>query len=227
VQCARHGATGDAHIAVGDRTLSKSQTTEKPLLIPKDLVSFVGICPPLLPGEEEGDFYELFDMMAEEIGPTTKLEWFAVAGVVDLLWDIRRYRLWKGAILSICRRDAFVTALARTQPYYVPNGPAPKVSMTMQEAQQWRTNPAVRAALETRIAKAGYDDDALNAAAFLDAQVPLAAIERFLNSARGQLNATLKEIGVRREFADRARKAFDERVKLTVEVPKPKQIGPN
>jgi hypothetical protein len=55
----------------------------------------------------------------------------------------------------------------------------------------------------------------------------LATIDRFLSSARGQLNTTLKEIGVRREFADRARKAFDERLKLTVEVPKLKQIGPN
>src|SRR5258708_35615866 len=84
-----------------------------------------------------------------------------------------------------------------------------------------------RAVLEARLAEAGYDADALNAGAFMEAQVPLATIDRFLCSARGQLNATLKEIGVRREFAERARKAFDERLKLTVETPKPKEIGPN
>ena len=56
--------------------------------------------------------------------------------------------------------------------------------------------------------------------------MPLAVIDRFLSSARAQLNTTLKEIGVRREFADRARKAFNERLKLT-EVLKSAQIGPN
>ena len=74
-----------------------------------------------------------------------------------------------------------------------------------EEAQEWRTKPQKRAVLEARLAEAGYGVDALNAGAFIEAQVPLATIDRFLCSARGQLNATLKEIGVRREFAERAR----------------------
>ena len=167
--------------------------------------------------------YKLFDIMADEIAPTTRMEWFALADVVDLLWDIMRLRLWKNAILTVSHRDALLTVLARTHPYYVPNRP-PKISMAGQEAE-WRTNPAKRAVLEARIAEAGYDAAALNAQAFVEAQVPLATIDRFLSSARAQLNATLKEIGVRRESADRARKAFDERLKLTVA--KPAQIGPN
>lgn len=206
--------------------MSESETGRE-IVIPQRLVPYVGICPALLPGEEEEDFYRLFDIMADEIAPNTSMEWFALADVVDLLWDIGRYRLWKSAILAISRREAEVTALMRTHPYYVPNARPPKVSYVGQEAQQWRTDPAKREVLEARIAKAGYDDDALNAGAMIEAQVPLATIDRFLSSARAQLNTTLKEIGVRREFADRARKAFDERLKLTMEVPKPTQIGPN
>lgn len=208
----------------GDNTLSKSQNTGTQYLIPKGLVSFVGICPPLLPGEEEKNFYVLFDMMAEEIGPTTNVDWFAVADVVDLLWDIGRYRLWKNAILMVSRRDALVTALTRTHPYYNPNA---KISLADEEAVLWRTDPKKQVVLQARLDEAGYCTDALNAGALMEAQMPLATIDRFLSSARGQLNTTLKEIGVRREFADRARKAFDERLKLTVEVLKPKQIGPN
>src|SRR5674476_6549 len=196
-------------------------------LLPEALAPFIGICPRLLPGEVEDDFYKLFDIMTAEIDPTTRIEWFAVADSVDLLWDIQRYRVWKAEILSLGRQDAFNTALARTQPHFVPGAPEPKVSLAVHEAQQARKDPALRAALEARMAKVGYGDDTLNAMAFLEVQAPLAAIERFLSNARGQLNATLKEIGVRREFADRARKAFDEQLKLTVEVPKPKQIGPN
>jgi hypothetical protein len=145
-----------------------------------------------------------------------------VDSVVDLFWDIGRLRLWKHAILVVSRQAALETALLRT----LPNGPY-RIKISREEALEWRTHPEKRAVLESRLAEAGYDADALNAGAFIEAQVPLATIDRFLCSARGQLNATLKEIGVCREFAERARKAFDERLKLTVETPKPKEIGPN
>ena len=206
--------------------MSNSET-EREIVIPPKLVRYVGISPALLPGEEEEDFFGLFDIMTDEIAPKTNIEWFALADVVDLLWDIGRLRLWKSAILVVSRREAEVMALTRTHPYYVPNARPPKISYVAQEAQQWRTNSAGREVLEARLARAGYDEDALNAGAMIEAQVPLATIDRFLSSARAQLNATLKEIGVRREFADRARKAFDERLKLAVEVPKSAQIGPN
>jgi hypothetical protein len=58
----------------------------------------------------------------------------------------------------------------------------------------------------------------------MEAQVALATIDRFLCSARGQLNATMREIGVRREFAERARKAFTERVAAELKAVEVKQI---
>ena len=68
-------------------------------IIPNALSLFVGVCPPLLPDEEEDDYNELFALMADEIAPTTGLEWFAVTDIVDMLWDMARLRLWKNAIL--------------------------------------------------------------------------------------------------------------------------------
>jgi len=41
---------------------------------------------------------------------------------------------------------------------------------------------------------------------------------------RGQLNATLKELGVQRRFAERARKAFDERIPIELKGCAVKQI---
>ena len=142
--------------------------------------------------------------------------------IVDLLWDIGRLRLWKNAILVASRQAALETALLRTRST-LPIGPH-RIMTSREEAQEWRTKPQKRAVLEARLAEAGYGVDALNAGAFIEAQVPLATIDRFLCSARGQLNATLKEIGVRREFAERARKAFDERVVAQVKAPTVLQI---
>jgi hypothetical protein len=210
----------------GESTMTESDSPPKEIVIPRHLVPFVGVSPRMLADELEEDYYRLFDIMADEIAPTNNLEWFAVNDVVDLLWDISRLRLWKNAILYVSRQAALETALLRTHPSTHPVGPY-RIKISREEAEEWRTNPEKRDVLEARISEAGYDSDALNAGAFIEAQAPLATIDRFLCSARGQLNATLKEIGVRREFAERARKAFDERLKLTVEVSKPAQIGPN
>ena len=193
------------------------------IMLPRHLSRFVGASPPLLPGESEENYFKLFDMMADEIAPTTNLEWFAVDTVVDLLWDMMRLRLWKNAILVVSRRAALETALRRTLPSTAPDGKY-RIVMSREEAKAWRTDPKKRAVLEARLAEADYDADALNAGAFIEAQLPLATIDRFLCSARGQLNATMKEIGVRREFAERVRKAFNERVAAKVEVVEVKQI---
>ena len=202
----------------------KTDSPAKEVVIPRHLSLFVGISPALLPEESEEDYYELFDLMADEIAPTTNLEWFALDTIVDLLWDIGRYRLWKNAILVVSRQAALETALLRTHPSTLPNNRPHRVMMSREEAQEWRTKPEKRAVLEARLAEAGYDADALNAGAFIEAQVPLATIDRFLCSARGQLSATLKEIGIRREFAERARKAFDGHIVAEVKAPAVLQI---
>jgi hypothetical protein len=206
----------------GASTMTKADSPGE-IMLPRHLSRFVGASPPLLPGESEENYFKLFDMMADEIAPTTNLEWFAVDTVVDLLWDMMRLRLWKNAILVVSRRAALETALRRTLPSTAPDGKY-QIVMSREEAKAWRTDPKKRAVLEARLAEADYDADALNAGAFIEAQLPLATIDRFLCSAGGQLNATMKEIGVRREFAERARKAFNERVAAEVEVVEVKQI---
>ncbi len=137
----------------------------KEIMIPKGLSLFVGVCPPLLPDEEEEDYYGLFDLMSDEIAPTTNLEWFALADVVDMLWDMGRLRIWKNAILVVSRRRALQTALLQTHPSLSPNHLPSRIAMSKQEVEEWRTNPEKRAALEARLAEAGYDVDALNAGA--------------------------------------------------------------
>jgi hypothetical protein len=197
-------------------------TTKK--TIPNALGLFVRVCPALLPDEEEDDYSELFQLMSDEIAPTTNLEWFAVADIVDMLWDMARLRLWKNAILVVSRRHALQTALLQTFPSDLPKHLQSRIAMARREAEEWRTNPEKREVLEERLSEAGYDIDALNAGAMIEAMGPLEAIDRFLCSARRQLNVTLREIGVRREFAERARKAFDGRIAAELKAPAVQQI---
>jgi hypothetical protein len=123
--------------------------------------------------------------------------------------------------LRFNRRSALETALRDTHRSHAFVGDAPVlIGIARKEAEEWRTDPEKRMVLDARLAEHGYNEEALNAGALLEALVPLSTIERFLSSARGQLNAMLKEVYVRREFADRARKAFDVRLQAVGPAPK-------
>lgn len=200
----------------------KNSNPGKDMEVPKSIEPFVAKCPPLLPGESDTQYYALFDLLMDELRPDTTTEWLALADIASLCWDIGRYRVWKGAILNIYRGSALETALRETHHSRGQGFDVPLVfNIAMKEAEEWRTDPAKRQVLDVRLVKHGYDEVGLNAGAMLEAMEPLAKIERFLSSARGQLNATLKEMLVRREFAERARKALDERLKVVVDTAKP------
>jgi hypothetical protein len=198
----------------------------KDMEVPKNIAPFVAKCPPLLPGESVAEYEALFDLLMDEIRPGTPTEWFALADIAALCWDVACYRNWKGSILNIYRRSAVETALRDTHRSHAVIGNVPALyAIARTEAEEWRTDPGKRQILDARLVAHGYDEVALNAGSLLEAVEPLSKIDRFLSSARTQLNAMLKEICVRREFAERARKALNERLKLPVEVPELKQIA--
>jgi hypothetical protein len=189
------------------------------------MAPFVAECPPLLPGEMEEKYYAMFDQLMDEICPNTASEWLLFADIVWLFWELGRYRAWKAAILKVSRRAALMSALGETNPTYaVVSAPKYVANIAKKEAEEWRTDPQKRRVLEARLAAHGYDEVALNAGALQEGLVPLTTIERFLTSVRGQLNAILREVCVRREFADRARKALKDRAEVAVPIPVPKQI---
>jgi hypothetical protein len=228
IACAAHRVAQVAQInSDGDDNMTKKYNPAGDLEVPKAIARFIK-CPRLLPTEDEMHYWEGFDALMEDVVPATNSEWFALNDMAGLLWDIQRQTAWKNAILTLYRRSALETALRDTHRARPVVGDAPAViHMARQEAEEWRTDPEKRKALDARLAEGGYDEDTLNAVAFLEAMEPLSKIERFLSSARGQLNALLREVHGRREFAERARKAFEERLKAVESTPKPKQIGPN
>lgn len=172
--------------------------------------------PPLLPGETEQQFVNLLLLMVIDIKPLSNIEWICASDLSHLLWDIQRYRRWKNAVIMQNRAGAVQEALLKTDPDYQLLGPQPLILVNAKlEAAKWHNDSPERAALNARLEKNGYDVDAINAAAFIQGLLPLSTIERFLASARNQVNVLLRKMSIRREFARRAR-AFEQKVEEEV-----------
>jgi hypothetical protein len=98
-------------------------------------------------------------------------------------------------------------------------GPEPAVYAGARvDAEKWHNDGNQKVQLNMRLKAHGYDAHGINAEAFGRGLSSLSAIERFLASARNQVNVLLREIGFRREFARRARKALEERLAEPSEV---------
>jgi len=174
-------------------------------------------CPRMLPGEKEADYYELFTLMALDILPEDFLEWITLIDIVSILWDIHRYRGLKYVILSTRRKAALQMAFAKINPAISFVSSDQIRAQAMLDAKIWENDPARRATLDAKLARDGIGPEEINAEAFLGSLSSLTAIEGLLLSARRQAMLMLREIGLRREFARRARKAFDERSEAKIE----------
>jgi hypothetical protein len=184
---------------------------EKNLQVPDEILPFVQAAPRLLPGETDDDYYRLFEMMATEILPDTDIEWLWTIDLAWLWFDILRYRRWKNAIILTGRRAALEFALAKTNPEALQiGGMNPLIrGQARMDAEALRVDTNKRNPLNARLEAHGYDADAINATAFVQGLESLTTIEKFLTSARRQVAMMLREVGLHREFARRAKEIND------------------
>jgi len=182
------------------------------LEVPDEISSFVEESILVLPGETEEEFLEMMSLMVIDIDPQTNIEWLCVIDLASLWWEIQRYRNWKTAIIKTNRAAALEDGLYKSDPNYRLVGPQPMIqAQARADAAKWHSDPNHRHELNVRLREHGYDAQGISAQAFVAQMVPLATIERFLASARAQVNAILREIVLRREFARRAREALEKR----------------
>jgi hypothetical protein len=181
------------------------------LQVPDEILPFVQATPRLLPGETDDDYYRLFEMMATEILPDTDMEWLWTIDLAWLWFDILRYRRWKNAIILTGRRTALEFALAKTNPEALQiGGMNPLIrGQARMDAEALRVDTNKRNPLNARLEAHGYDEDAINATAFVQGLESLTTIEKFLTSARRQVAMMLRDVGLHREFARRAKEIND------------------
>jgi len=59
--------------------------------------------PALLPGEDPDHYQLIRDAVVREIDPQTAIEWLFVSDLVELSWDILRYRRLRQKVLEASR----------------------------------------------------------------------------------------------------------------------------
>jgi hypothetical protein len=74
-------------------------------------------------------------------------------------------------------------------------------------AAEWKENPDAAAEIEAHLATNGFDEIAVNAEVFIQAQREFAMFDSLMHAAQHRRMALFREIGIRREVLNRAREA--------------------
>jgi len=120
----------------------------------------------LLPGENRHDFETIRQMMIDEIQPETNIEWLWLLDLVELSWEILRYRKLKQCILQLFRESAIAALLQRIDGAGMPPELLGVVRLRSQRAAaDWREDAIAAAEIEARLERNGYNPVAVNAEA--------------------------------------------------------------
>ena len=162
--------------------------------------------PHLLPGESVRDFETLRQMMVDDIQSETNIEWLWTLDLVELSWEILRYRRLKVRILDAHRAAAIEAILQRLDGAGMPPEAGPMVQLQARRAAaEWRDDPDAAADIEARLHRSGIDCIDINAEVFVRARELFDMFDQLIHLAQNRRIAVLREISVRREFARRAR----------------------
>jgi hypothetical protein len=166
----------------------------------------------LLPGESLGDYEQLRDSIIEEVEPQSGIEWLWAADLVDLSWDIIRYRALRQKALEVRRRDAIEAMLRRIDLPGIPQAFLPFArDRTKENAEQWRNDPTAGAEIEARLIDQGIDDGSLNAELLIQTRELFILFDNLIQSAQTRRVLLLREINRRRISLQLERSALPKR----------------
>jgi hypothetical protein len=189
----------------GGLTRKTSRVACGSLAVPAELMPFSEESP-LLPGESVRDFETIHQMMVDDVQPETNVEWLWTLDLVELSWEILRYRRLKMRILDAHRTAAIEAILQRVDGAGMPPEARPMVQLQAKRAAaEWRDDPEAAADIEARLLRSGIDSIDINAEVFVQARELFEMFDQLVHLAQNRRVALLREISTRREFARRAR----------------------
>ena len=172
--------------------------------IPAELKSFEEpSC--LLPGERRHEFEMIRQMIVADVGPKTNLEWLWTIDLVELSWEILRYRRLRGRILQAHRAKAIAAILQRLDGAGIPAQTRSIVQVYSERAAaEWCYDQEATSEIDARLERNGFDLDSINAEVFLQAREAFVWFDGMIHAAQNRRLVLLREIAVHREFGRRS-----------------------
>jgi hypothetical protein len=168
--------------------------------MPSELNAFLEPSP-VLPDEDLKDYEFIKQMMIDDVGPQTNMEWLWTLDLVELSWEIIRYRRLKQKILEIYRESAIQSILQRLDSAGMPAEAADNVHMqTKRNAEQWRSDRRAADEIEARLARHGFDLTSITAEVFVQARDVFDMFDGLMQTAQSRRLVLLREINIRREI---------------------------
>ncbi len=191
-----------------DQTANRSNSRCR-LSIPAELQAFSQPCD-LLPGESRTDYEAIRQRMVDDVQPETNIEWLWTLDLVELSWEILRYRALKQRILAEYRHSAIRAILLRLDGEGMPAEQIQQLEFQVGRiAAEWRDDANAAVEIEARLRQHGFDDTVVNAEVFHQAREPFAMFDDLMHMAQNRRMILLREISIRREFAKRAKRSSD------------------
>jgi hypothetical protein len=162
--------------------------------------------PRLLPGESQTDYATVRQMMIDEVTPQTSIEWLWTIDLIEMSWDVVRYRSLREKALEISREAAVESLLQEIDGWGIPPA-ARKMAQryTRRNVEQWRDDPTAAAEIEARLNSKGIDATSINIEVFIQARDLFIMFDSLGHSAQSRRIALLREIHARRAVSGHAR----------------------
>jgi hypothetical protein len=174
--------------------------------IPLPFKSLLGP-PRLLPGESQTHYETVCQMMIDEVAPQTSIEWLWMIDLIELSWDVVRYRSLREKVLEIYREAAVESLLQRVDSWGIP--PAARETAlrhARRNVEQWRNDPTAAAEIEARLKSHGMDAVSINIEVFVQARDLFVMFDSLMHSAQSRRVGLLREIDARRAVSRQARR---------------------
>lgn len=175
-------------------------TAQSPTLsnLPAEFAS-LSVAPLMLPGESLEKYELMRQAIFADLAPRTAIEWLLAIDVVELSWEIQRYRVLRHKLLDHHRENAIEQVLSYIDLAELPPDMEDAARYQIRRnARIWRADPTAAREIDIRLANYGYDSNAINAQVYLQAHDLYLAFESLLHNAQNRRISLLREMNSRR-----------------------------
>jgi hypothetical protein len=154
---------------------------------------------PLMPGERLEEYEAVRDAIIAEIQPQRTIEWLWVSDLVELSWEILRYRRLRQKLLETSRELAIRASLEKIELSGIDeDGQLAARQHIKKNAATWRSDPLSAIEIERRLLAHEIDIDAVNIEVIVQSRQLYLLFDTLLNTAQNRRIVLLREIEGRR-----------------------------